>query len=101
MDIVSDINIGKCQLRASDHLPHNRAHALIASHNSYQDGISAASASTIKTDASVTAKYMAVSVDMSTKYSTSKIFDSTYQYALFSFRLASRIKVTPSMRIEF
>ena len=82
MDIVSDINIGKCQLCASRHLPHTRAHALIASHNSYQDSISAASA--IETDASET-KYMAVSVDMSANYSIGMTFDSAYEYPLFSF----------------
>jgi len=54
-----------------------------ASYNTYSDGTTAASS--IEGNASLSAKYMAVSGDVSASYSISKMFEASYSYALFSY----------------
>src|ERR1700761_8714232 len=56
---------------------------MVVNYVTYMDGTSAASE--LEADASLSAKYMAVSGNASVNYSISKTFHSKYQYALLSY----------------
>jgi hypothetical protein len=54
-----------------------------ASFSSFQDGSSVTTA--LQADASLSAKYMALTLDASTSYSVNKTFNNKNQYAMFAF----------------